>query len=101
MAGRVVFNNRDYDVITIGGFKMAEPKQLNYMEVEKMRFSLDALIKCAKRELAMRQRAYPKWVEQGRMDEREALIEIAKMENIKDILIQLQTMIYAATGEKK
>jgi hypothetical protein len=37
---------------------------------------------CAKRELAMRQRVYPRWVEQGRMTQTKADAEIACMSAI-------------------
>ena len=39
-------------------------------------YTLDAQIKCAKRELAMRRNFYPKWVQSGRMKPEEADHEI-------------------------
>ena len=39
-------------------------------------------IKCAKRELALRRSAYPKWVQSGRMKRETADSEIAAMEAI-------------------
>jgi hypothetical protein len=39
-------------------------------------------IRCAKRELAMRERVYPKWVETGRMKREEADRELAAMQAI-------------------
>jgi hypothetical protein len=39
-------------------------------------------IKCAKRELALRRSAYPKWVESGRMKREAADYEIAAMEAV-------------------
>lgn len=52
--------------------------------------SLDDQIACAKRELAMRRRAYARWVDQGRMTKADADREteamaaiVATLENIK------------------
>jgi hypothetical protein len=42
-------------------------------------YSIDELIKCAEREVGMRKRVYPRWVEQGRMKEAKAAAEIAMM----------------------
>lgn len=39
-------------------------------------------IKCAKRELALRQRVYPKWVRDGRMKREAADHELAAMQAI-------------------
>jgi hypothetical protein len=39
-------------------------------------------IKCAKRELALRRSAYPKWVQSGRMKRETADYEIAAMEAV-------------------
>lgn len=39
-------------------------------------------IRCLKREIAMRERAYPRWVEGGRMTQAEADREIAVMKAI-------------------
>jgi hypothetical protein len=45
-------------------------------------YSMDDMIKCATRELAMRRRVYPKWVEQDRMTQDKADWEIECMEAI-------------------
>lgn len=37
---------------------------------------------CAKRELAMRERVYPKWVADGRMEQAKAAEELAGMRSI-------------------
>jgi hypothetical protein len=39
-------------------------------------------IKCAEREVALRKRAYPKWVQSGRMKRETADYEIAAMEAV-------------------
>jgi hypothetical protein len=44
--------------------------------------SLSDQIKCAKREVALRKAAYPKWVQSGRMKRETADYEIAAMEAI-------------------
>jgi hypothetical protein len=50
--------------------------------------SMDDMIGCAKRELALRKRAYPKWVDDGRMTEKKAEDEIAFMSAILDHLLK-------------
>jgi hypothetical protein len=50
--------------------------------------SLDDMIGCAKRELALRQRAYPKWVANGRMNQDKADKEIAFMGAILNHLLK-------------
>lgn len=52
--------------------------------------SLDAQISCVRRELAMRQRAYPKWVDGGRMKQPEADKELAVMQAVHDTLMSLK-----------
>jgi hypothetical protein len=50
--------------------------------------SIDEMISCAKRELAMRKRVYPKWIDSGRMNQRKADDEIAFMSAIVDHLLK-------------
>lgn len=52
----------------------------------KVHASLDAQIACVKREVAMRRRAYPRWVQQGRMKQAVADHEIALMEEVQATL---------------
>lgn len=52
-------------------------------------YSLDDMIGCAKRELLMHQRVYPKWVEQGRMRQDKADWEIGCMEQIAKKLSEM------------
>jgi hypothetical protein len=44
--------------------------------------SFDQMIACLAREIAMRQRVYPKWIDQGRMNPDTADKEIRHMEAI-------------------
>ena len=48
---------------------------------------LNDLLGCARRELALRQRCYPKWVAKGTMSEKKAEKEIAQMRSVVDFLI--------------
>lgn len=49
-----------------------------------MQFTNEQLRDCARRESAMRQRVYPRWIEQKRMTPDKAKAEIAMMETIAD-----------------
>lgn len=44
--------------------------------------TLERKLRCAKRELALRRKVYPRWVQKGRMTADEAIEEIAVMEQI-------------------
>ena len=48
---------------------------------------LNDLLGCARRELALRQRCYPKWVAKGTMSEKKAEKEIAQMRSVVDFLV--------------
>jgi hypothetical protein len=50
--------------------------------------TLDELIACAQRELALRKRCFPRWVSQGTMSEEKASREIACMQAICDHLLE-------------
>lgn len=52
----------------------------------KERFSLQDLISCASREVAMRQRLYPRWVAEGRMTREKAAREVDLMQEIVERL---------------
>lgn len=52
--------------------------------------SIIDLVECAKRELALRQRVYPKWVESGRLDARKADHEIECMKAIASRLEKIR-----------
>jgi hypothetical protein len=51
-----------------------------------MNKTIDEMIGCAKRELAMRGRVYPKWVAAGRMREAVAAHEIECLQGIMRVL---------------
>jgi hypothetical protein len=51
-----------------------------------MSATIDTQIKCVEREIAMRRRVYPKWVEAGRMSENKSIYEIATMEAVLETL---------------
>lgn len=51
---------------------------------------------CAKRELAMRRRVYPKWVDSGRMSQDKANHEIAAMTAIlEDYKVKINPSLFA------
>lgn len=52
--------------------------------------SIDAMIKCARREQAMRERVYPRLVAAGKLTEEKAADEIATMAAIVDTLQHLK-----------
>lgn len=51
---------------------------------------LESQIKCVAREIAMRKRVYPKWVATNRMAKDEADREIATMQSVLDMLIEMR-----------
>lgn len=51
-----------------------------------MEITLEEMLECAKRELAMRKRVYPNWVAQKRMIQKKADTEIAGMDAIVQYL---------------
>ncbi len=53
----------------------------------------DEKLKCLEREIKMRERVYPRWVEEGRMSQKFADRELASMREIADD--------YRATAEKE
>jgi hypothetical protein len=50
-------------------------------------FDLNALLACCRRELATRQRVYPKWVERGIYTEKKAEAELELMRNCVDYFV--------------
>ena len=48
---------------------------------------LNALLGCARRELASRQRCYPKWVDKGTMTEKKAEKELELMRSLVEFLV--------------
>jgi len=47
-----------------------------------MAVSIERRIACVEREIALRRRAYPRWVQAGRMTEHQADGEVAEMEAV-------------------
>jgi hypothetical protein len=52
--------------------------------------TIDQQITCIRRELALRLRVYPKWVEAGKMKQAEADKELAYMQAVHDTLTELK-----------
>ena len=50
-------------------------------------FDLNALLACCRRELATRQRVYPKWVSKGIYTEKKAEAELEQMRNCVDYFV--------------
>ena len=50
--------------------------------------TIDDMIKCAEREVGMRERVYPRWVEAKKMSQAKADSEIATMKAIVEFLKQ-------------
>lgn len=51
--------------------------------------------KAVVRELALRQRVYPKWTESGRMTADEAAFQLAAMQSVLDTLDRVEDMLIA------
>jgi len=56
-----------------------------------MAVQLSDQIACVKREIAMRERAYPRWVGGGKMTQQKADQELAAMKAVGETLAKLQT----------
>ena len=48
---------------------------------------LNDLLACCRRELAFRQRCYPKWVAKGTLSETKAAAELELMQHVVDFLV--------------
>jgi len=53
---------------------------------------IDEMRRCAKRELALRQAVYPKWISSGRMKQEQADFEIQGMKKIVDYFDAIQSL---------
>ena len=49
--------------------------------------NLNDMLACCRRELALRQRVYPKWVAKGTMSEKKAQTELELMQHVVDFLV--------------
>ncbi len=61
------------------------------MSTDAQAISVVDQITCVRREIAMRERVYPKWVNAGRMKAEAAEREIAAMRAVLETLLSLQT----------
>ena len=64
-----------------------------------MSISLEDQISCAKRELAMRKSAYPRWVANGKMKQAEADKETDRMAAILETLQNLTTALRSTASQ--
>ena len=60
--------------------------------ISVMPISLEEMISCVKREIGMRERVYPRWVEQKKMLQTTADQELARMRAVRDFLIHTLAM---------
>lgn len=49
-------------------------------------YSLDSLIACVEREIGMRERVYPRWVDSGRLSKDKSIKEIEMMKDVLNVL---------------
>ena len=54
--------------------------------------TLDQMIACVEREIGMRERVYPRWVEQKKLLQTTADQELARMRAVRDFLIHTLAM---------
>lgn len=52
--------------------------------------SLADMVACAEREVRMREKAYPRWVEQHKLTPKLADLELARMRSIHRLLVEMQ-----------
>ena len=52
--------------------------------------TLDQMVKCVEREIGMRERVYPRWVEQKKMLQATAGLELARMRAVRDVLVDVK-----------
>lgn len=66
---------------------------------EPLVIPLEAQIECVTREIAMRERVYPRWIGQGKMTPVKADREIQGMKAVLDTLIRLRDRRIPIVGE--
>jgi hypothetical protein len=54
--------------------------------IDNRKINIDDMIKCVEREISMRKRVYPNWVEKKRMSQEKADLEIRTMTAVLDQL---------------
>ena len=52
--------------------------------------TIDQMIACVEREIGMRERVYPRWVEQKKMLQTTADLELARMRAVRDVLVDIR-----------
>ena len=52
--------------------------------------TIDQMVQCVDREIGMRERVYPRWVEQKKMLQTTADQELARMRAVRDLLLNIQ-----------
>ena len=55
-----------------------------------MQISLEEMISCVEREIGMRERVYPRWVEQKKLLQATADQELARMRAVRDLLLSIK-----------
>lgn len=72
------------------------------MNTENAEITLDQMLACVDREIGMRTKVYPRWVEQKKMLPGVMLSELARMRAVREQLIRSQAMmetLLRLTGE--
>lgn len=54
--------------------------------IDNRKINIDDMIKCVEREIGMRERVYPRWIEQKKMSQEKADLEIRTMKAVLDQL---------------
>ena len=54
--------------------------------------TLDQMIACVEREIGMRERVYPRWVEQKKMLQATADQELARMRAVLELLVEVKVV---------
>lgn len=52
--------------------------------------TIDQMVQCVDREIGMRERVYPRWVEQKKMLQATADLELARMRAVRDLLLSIK-----------
>jgi hypothetical protein len=63
---------------------------VNVQDEDLSDISTDAMVACVKRELAMRERVYPRWVQSARLTHEAAQLEIRRMRAVLKLLLERQ-----------
>ena len=58
----------------------------------KAEITLDDMVSCIEREIGMRERVYPRWVEQKKLLQATADQEMARMRAVRDLLLTVKNV---------